>query len=92
MYGGAIETWLALPMWKIIPFLKMIPVLRAEESLRKVEEFAIGAGWIQKHDRNKILARWRKEAGQYKAGEKRKLTLDRLTAPGLPIVEVKKGG
>jgi len=63
--------------------------LQAEESLRRVTETAAGMGLMPESQRNAILSAWRREARM--GGPRRRTTLGDLTAPGLPIVEVKRG-
>ena len=68
--------------------MRMISVMRAEDSLRHVAEIAAGNGLIPKAQREMLLAAWRRQA---RRTGKRKTTLAELSAPGLPIVEVRKG-
>ena len=73
----------------VVAHLGMIRGLAAEESLRHVTETAAGMGLIKKHERDQILNSWRRDT---RMGETRhkKITLDDLLAPGLPLVEVKR--
>lgn len=76
--------------WRVVAaHLAMIPVLHAEESLRRVTEVAVGMGLVKKHEREQILNAWRREA---RYGHGGRTTLDMLSVPGLPIVEVKRHG
>lgn len=69
----------------------MIRVLQAEESLRFVTIVAAGNGLIKKGERDQILSAWRRDSRKI-GGSKRRQTLADLSAPGLPIIEVKKNG
>jgi len=80
---------LHLPWSVVAAHLKMIRALQAEESLRRGTETAAGMGLMQESQRTAILSAWRREARL--AGPRRRTTLEDLTAPGLPIVEVKRG-
>ena len=80
-----------MPLTMVGDFLRMIDVLKAEESLRLVSIIALGNGLVKKGEREPILQAWRREAKMVRRG-KRRTTLADLSAPGLPIVEVKKNG
>jgi len=65
-----------------------MPALMAEESMRRVQEHAIGAGVMRKEDQRAVLAQWRKAAGAG-AATRRKLTRDqaaiRLASIGIGV-------
>jgi len=75
---------------EVMAHLSMIRVLRAEESLRHVTEIAAGNGLIKKAERDAIMSAWRRDS-QRRPGKKKRLMLADLAAPGLPIVEVRRG-
>lgn len=78
-----------MPAPVVSEHLDMIGVLQAEESLRRVTETAAGNGLMPDHDRQRILAGWRRDARRGQLS--RRQTLSDLLAPGLGLTVVKKG-
>lgn len=66
-------------------YAAMLPRLQAEESLRRVTEYAIGSGAADKHERQRVMRAWERHA----EGPRPTMTPEQLTqqaqAMGIPV-------
>jgi len=79
----------------LMAFVREMPRLRAQESLRRVTEFAVGSGAMEKRDRERVVREWQAEAGGGAAPARRQtLTqgLGSLAALGIPVRVVEASG
>jgi hypothetical protein len=53
-----------MPLMWLRAHLATMPELQTEEALRASEVIAMGSGNLQKKDRDRVLRRWNKQAGQ----------------------------
>ena len=51
-----------MPIPKLNAMLAEMPVLRAQESLRRVTEYAIGTGSLKKQAARRVVREWQREA------------------------------
>ena len=61
--AGDPGAWLKLPLNLLNAFLAYIPVLQARESLRRVTEFQVGGGLLDRRAAERVIDGWEQKAG-----------------------------